>query len=59
MDSEIGFAQLGLGSVLKQYNLAVPPNQREYAWTEKEVEALFQDLAKEITNKGQSYFLGT
>ena len=59
MASEIGFAQLGLGSVLKQYNLAVPPNQREYAWTEKEVEALFQDLAKEITNKGQSYFLGT
>ena len=59
MDSEIGFAQLGLGSVLKQYNLAVPPNQREYAWTEKEVEALFQDLDKEITNKGQSYFLGT
>ena len=59
MDSEIGFAQLGLGSVLKQYNLAVPPNQREYAWTEKEVEALFQDLDKEIANKGQSYFLGT
>ena len=59
MDSEIGFAQLGLGSVLKQYNLAVPPNQREYAWTEKEVEALFQDLGKEIANKGQSYFLGT
>ena len=59
MDSEIGFAQLGLGSVLKQYNLAVPPNQREYAWTEKEVEALFQDLDKEIANKGLSYFLGT
>ena len=59
MDSEIGFAQLRLGSVLKQYNLAVPPNQREYAWTEKEVEALFQDLEKEIANKGQSHFLGT
>ena len=59
MDSEIGFAQLGLGSVLKQYNLAVPPNQREYAWTEKEVEALFQDLEKEISSKRQSYFLGT
>ena len=59
MESEIGFAQFGLGSVLKQYNLAVPPNQREYSWTEKEVGALFQDLDKEITTKVQSYFLGT
>ena len=59
MESEIGFAQLGLGSVLKQYNLAVPPNQREYAWTDKEVGALFRDLDKEIAAKEQSYFLGT
>ena len=59
MESEIGFAQLGLGSVLKQYNLAVPPNQREYAWTDKEVGALFRDLDKEIATKEQSYFLGT
>ena len=58
-ESEIGFAQLGLGSVLKQYYLAVPSNQREYTWTEKEVGALFQDLGKEITTKVPSYFLGT
>ena len=30
-DSEIGFHQLGLASILKQNQLAVPPNQREYS----------------------------
>ncbi len=58
-ESEIGFAQLGLASILKQNQLAVPPNQREYSWTEKEVRTLFQDLAKAIAEGGSSYFLGT
>ena len=26
---QIGFQQIGLGGVLKQYKLVVPPNQRE------------------------------
>lgn len=58
-DTEIGFAQLGLASILKQNQLAVPPNQREYSWTEKEVRTLFQDFAKAIAEGGNSYFLGT
>ncbi|HTV36993.1 MAG TPA: DUF262 domain-containing protein, partial [Xanthobacteraceae bacterium] len=58
-ESEIGFAQLGLASILKQNQLAVPPNQREYSWTEKEVRTLFQDFAKAIAEGGGSYFLGT
>ena len=58
-ETEIGFAQLGLGSVLKQYQLAVPTNQREYAWEEKEVRTLFQDFAREISGPDQQYFLGT
>jgi Protein of unknown function DUF262 len=58
--AEIGFAQLGLGSVLKQNQLAVPPNQREYSWTSKEVRTLFQDFAKSISEgDAHSYFLGT
>jgi hypothetical protein len=57
-ESEIGFAQLGLGSVLKQNQLRVPANQRDYAWTEKEVLTLFQDLARAIIEE-PSYFLGT
>lgn len=58
-DTEIGFAQLGLASILKQNQLIVPPNQRDYSWTEKEVRTLLQDFAKAISAGGGSYFLGT
>jgi hypothetical protein len=58
-ESEIGFAQLGLGSVLKQHQLAVPPNQREYAWENKEVKTLLNDFSREIGEGDRSYFLGT
>jgi hypothetical protein len=56
---QIGFEQAGLGSVLKQNQLVVPPNQREYAWrADREVRQLFQDFGKAI-NEGVDYFLGT
>jgi hypothetical protein len=58
-ESEIGFAQLGLASILKHNQLIVPPNQREYSWTEKEVRTLLQDFAKAISEGDGSYFLGT
>lgn len=54
---QIGFEQLGIGSVLKQHQLMVPPNQREYAWEETQVTQLFQDFARAL-NDGD-YFLGT
>src|SRR5438128_2713554 len=57
-DTEIGFAQLGLASILKQNQLVVPANQREYSWTVKEVRTLLQDFAKALGGDG-SYFLGT
>jgi Protein of unknown function DUF262/Protein of unknown function (DUF1524) len=58
--SEIGLAQLGIASILKQNRLAVPPNQREYAWTTKEVRTLLQDFSKAIANRELgAYFLGT
>ena len=57
--NEIGFAQLGLGSVLKQYQLIVPPNQREYAWETKEVTTLLKDFSREIGEGSSFYFLGT
>jgi uncharacterized protein with ParB-like and HNH nuclease domain len=56
--SQIAFEELGLGSLLKRYRLRVPSNQREYAWTEREVTDLFQDFALAI-NDGKPYFLGT
>src|SRR5690242_4706607 len=58
-ESEIGFAQLGLASILKHNQLVVPANQREYSWTVKEVRTLLQDFAKAISGGDGSYFLGT
>jgi hypothetical protein len=56
--SQIAFEELGLGSSLKWYHLNVPPNQRDYAWTDKEVNQMLRDYAKAITQDGP-YFLGT
>jgi len=57
-NSQIAFEELGLGSLLKRYHLRIPPNQREYAWTERENTQLLQDFAKAINEAG-TYFLGT
>jgi hypothetical protein len=56
---QIGFQQVGIGGMLKQYRLIVPPNQREYAWTEREVTKLLQDFARAISEGESEYFLGT
>ena len=56
---QIGFQQVGIGGVLKQYRLTVPPNQREYSWTDKEVTKLLQDFARAISSEESEYFLGT
>jgi Protein of unknown function DUF262/Protein of unknown function (DUF1524) len=56
--SQIAIDQTGLGTALKTYQLEVPPNQREYSWTEVEVTQLLQDFAKAV-NEGSDYFLGT
>ena len=58
VSSPIGLEQAGIGSLLKQNLLYVPPNQREYAWTEREVEQLFTDVAGAI-DEDANYFLGT
>lgn len=55
--SQIGFEQIGLGAVLKQNQLDVPANQREYAWTDDEVTQLFQDFSRALA--AGDYFLGT
>jgi hypothetical protein len=54
----IAFDEAGLGGILKQHLLAVPPNQREYAWTEEEVTQLLHDYSRAIDEDGP-YFLGT
>lgn len=58
-ERQIGFEQLGLGSVLGRHTLIVPANQREYSWTEAEISSLFYDLAKAIEEGASDYFLGS
>ncbi len=53
------FDQQGIGTILKQFRLTMPVNQREYFWTTTEVERLFHDLADSISRNEDSYFLGT
>ena len=57
-DNLFGFEQAGIGSLLRHNLLRVPTNQREYAWTEREVGQLFTDFARSI-NANSDYFLGT
>jgi hypothetical protein len=58
--TQVDFQEIGIGGVLKQYRLVVPPNQREYSWTEREVTTLFEDLMRAISDEQHpEYFLGT
>lgn len=57
-NSPIGLEQAGIGTVLKRHLLYVPPNQRGYAWTEREVIQLYSDIADAIRDRAD-YFLGT
>ncbi len=59
MKQEIQFEHKGIGSILSQNRLAVPINQREYAWEEEHVQDLLTDFANAIDNMGGSYFLGS
>src|SRR5258706_8278130 len=55
------FDSRGIGKLLQQGRLQVPPNQRSYAWREKHIRNLFQDLNEAISNGDgtNEYFLGT
>lgn len=54
----LDFDSLGIGSAIKRHRLFVPLNQREYAWEDKQVTELLQDIAGALDNK-PAYFLGT
>lgn len=58
--SKFNFYPMGIGQLLRQGRLEVPPNQRSYAWREKQVTYLLQDLNDAISDPGsEDYFLGT
>jgi Protein of unknown function DUF262/Protein of unknown function (DUF1524) len=56
---KIEFAHVGIGTALIHNRLAVPVNQREYAWEEKHVNDLLRDFSNAIGQNKSSYFLGT
>jgi hypothetical protein len=54
------FQPLTIGQMLKRGQLKVPANQRSYAWREKQVRYLLQDLNDAIFDQeSDDYFLGT
>lgn len=57
--SRYQFENRGIGSLLREGRLSVPPNQRSYAWEDRHVQNLLQDLNEAITNDDEEYFLGT
>jgi hypothetical protein len=59
MSRQFGFDRMGIGKLLHQGKLAVPLNQRPYAWREGEVEDLFHDLSEAFNADATDYFLGT
>lgn len=60
MASNFNFLPLTMGQLLKRGRLKVPSNQRSYAWREKQVRYLVQDLNEAIFDSSlEDYFLGT
>jgi hypothetical protein len=63
MAAAIKFEPMGIGDLIRRGRLVVPPNQRSYAWEERNTRELLQDLNAAMTapssSGGQEYFLGT
>lgn len=49
----------GIGHVVSDNSLSVPRYQRSYAWEDRQVSELFQDIATAIGEKEKEYFLGS
>ncbi len=58
-NERLEIARHGIAKLIKDGNLSVPPNQREYAWRGEHVTDLYQDLAKAISDGEPDYFLGS
>lgn len=50
---------MGIGRLLNRGRLAVPPNQRSFAWEEPHVSAFLQDIGQALDGGDEEYFLGT
>jgi hypothetical protein len=49
----------GIGHLLADRYIMVPPYQRAYSWTDEQIEELLRDLSDAMREKEAEYFLGT
>jgi hypothetical protein len=49
----------GIGHLLADRYIIVPPYQRAYSWTDEQIEELLRDLSDAMREKDAEYFLGT
>ena len=49
----------GIGHLLADRYIVVPPYQRAYSWTDEQIEELLRDLSDAMREKDAEYFLGT
>ncbi len=49
----------GVGHLLADRYIVVPPYQRAYSWTDEQITDLLRDLSDAIRSKDSEYFLGT
>jgi len=57
--SSIAIDLEGIGRILLNCNLAVPINQRSYAWEEEHVRDLLSDVETAMSEGAQEYFIGS
>ena len=58
MASDIKFERAGIAKVIKNHQLKVPSNQREYAWEKEHVLDLLTDIRGSMDKGKDVYFLG-
>ena len=45
-NERLEIARYGIAKFIKEGNIRLPPNQREYKWQDEHVKDLYQDIAK-------------
>jgi hypothetical protein len=58
-NERLEISRQGIGKLITDGSLCVPPNQREYAWKDEHITDLYQDLAKALRDGEPDYFLGS
>src|SRR5690242_3833819 len=48
----------GIGKLIMDNRFAVPNHQRDYSWTEDEIQQLFDDIEAAMEKTSSVYFLG-